>query len=541
MDSIIYETFEDFHALNIADSCLLLETIHPEFRSGRKSFYKWQEEESAILCRREYSPKHPLEYNLAAANGSGKDAFIIGSFILWKLLCCVRSRTIVTSSSFNQLHTQTENYIKTYSRMANEMFSDRPPIESKHQYSYSPLTGSEVILFVTNEEGRAEGYHPFPDYSNGQVSIIVNEAKSVPDGIFDAFDRCTYSRYIKVSSPGRTSGRFYIDFKTSEQGVFNPKLPYARKVTAYDCAHISKEKIDRDKSRRGENDPWFRSARLAEFTSVDDAVVISLDAVRRCIEYAAAVPKLKSLGLRAGFDLALGGDEGTFYVFDNNWFKSKEIINCKDPERFVEISIEHFKDAGFTKETAHNIYADHGGIGAGLRGLFQHLGWELTWVTNQGKAIRQKDIYANRGAELYFNLRTLVEKCFIVLPTEEDDEKLITQLSSRYYGQHKVSGRLVLESKQEARAHGRPSPDRADAVVLAFTGLDYEILQSLYAEEAGKVVKSTRLDKRKDLKAQIRKFDDDRYERAFQTKEILSPKKKSRSIRQLLNKCYESR
>ena len=46
----------------------------------------------------------------------------------------------------------------------------------------------------------AEGYHEkAPD---GPLLMIVNEAKSVDDGIFDAFNRCSYNLLLEISTGG---------------------------------------------------------------------------------------------------------------------------------------------------------------------------------------------------------------------------------------------------------------------------------------------------------------------------------------------------
>ena len=56
--------------------------------------------------------KTPLYYNLVAANGSGKDQVVISAFAVWFCLSKVRSRCVITSSSYEQLKDQTYKYIK---------------------------------------------------------------------------------------------------------------------------------------------------------------------------------------------------------------------------------------------------------------------------------------------------------------------------------------------------------------------------------------------------------------------------------------------
>jgi len=86
---------------------------------------------------------------------------------------------------------------------------------------------------------------------------------------------------------------------------------------------------------------------------------------------------------------------------------------------------------------------------------------------NQSPPIN-KHRYSNRGAELWYNgSRILTEGYFII---DDTDTKLIQQLGNRYYKQGDTGGKIALESKASAISHGRPSPDRADSLMLALCG-----------------------------------------------------------------------
>ena len=45
----------------------------------------------------------------------------------------------------------------------------------------------------------AEGHHSAPDTS---LLIIADEAKSIPEPIFEAVDRCSFNTLLLISSPG---------------------------------------------------------------------------------------------------------------------------------------------------------------------------------------------------------------------------------------------------------------------------------------------------------------------------------------------------
>ena len=524
--------YKAYEPLQFDNPLVMIATYHGAMQEGHIGPYQWQAEVNEQLAIEGFTKNLPMKYYLVAANGSGKDAYVISPFAVWFASTKIRARVVITSASHSQLEGQTEKYIRMWCNMINAAHKDDPrgqPFVVKKQHIECRYTGGEIVLFATDDEGRAEGYHPFPDAPDGQLAVIINEGKTVRDEIYMALNRCTYSHWVVVSSPGKDSGNLYQSFKKATQWP-EPLVPgqlqkYARRVTAYECPHIGRDRIDTEAEEMGRHNPWFRSARLAEFTSVDENVVLSMEAIRKSQEL---FEQRVSYGPRGGLDLALGGDECTFYVFDGNVFKGSFRFKMSDAAAAVALCIAKFKEFGFTKDTASNIFADHGGIGAGLRALFDDRGWALSWVMNQSKAIRRNSFCANRGAELWMNFRGIVEHNLVLLPSEEEDPKLYDQLSSRYYQQHKASGKLVLEAKADARAKGHGSPDRADAVILAFTGLTYEAIQELAAGKTDDGMPRQRRRKAGqpvDTNTLAQRINDERYARLFPRNNDSKPNK----------------
>src|SRR5262249_50176339 len=79
---------------------------------------------------------------------------------------------------------------------------------------------------------------------------------------------------------------------------------------------------------------------------------------------------------------------------------------------------------------------------------------------------RRPDQFVNRKAELYWDLRERFEKGEIA---GLKDEHAIAQLAAIRYS-YSSRGQLLIESKEDARRRGIKSPDRAEAIMLAFAG-----------------------------------------------------------------------
>jgi hypothetical protein len=97
--------------------------------------------------------------------------------------------------------------------------------------------------------------------------------------------------------------------------------------------------------------------------------------------------------------------------------------------------------------------------------MAQHLGeYFRVQAINVGEAAVDSERFLNLKAELYWGTRMRFESCDVAGLT---DEKTIAQLASIRY-RHNARGQVVIESKGEARKRGVRSPDRAEAVMLAF-------------------------------------------------------------------------
>jgi uncharacterized protein (DUF1499 family) len=451
----------EYRPLDFSSPAEFLAFFDDSINEGRVNLYTWQKELLEKLGKPSTSLS-PREIALCAANGSGKDKYIIAPFAVWFAACKKKSRVIITSSSGTQLTSQTEGYIRQLCNAVNRFYGEEVfKINQRHIQCLA--SGSEIRLFATDEAGKAEGYHPWE--TDSEMAIIINEAKSVDEEIFKALTRCTgYNVWLEVSTPGQPSGHFHTA-STGDGSTYE-----FFKVTAFMCPHLGDAYIKKAKNFYGENSPLYRSMILAEFTSVDGKTVITLDNLLKCRK-----TPVETIGLpwkrRAGLDLAAGGDENVLTILEGNKVIGQEIFILRDTTDTVEMMIKFFNKWELKPD---NIFADDGGVGRSMIDLFHRRGWPVNRVLNQSRAINTRE-FANRGAELWFLFSRLVQECLIILPT--DDIKLDGQLTNRYYSQSDTNGKICLESKAVARAHGHPSPDRADSLVLAFTGLTIEDFQ----------------------------------------------------------------
>lgn len=450
----------------------LLFFLDDNIKEGRVVLHDWQIQYMLDFAAGGLSDERPFQSLVRACNGSGKDKYIIAPCVVWLCMAFIKARGVVTSSSGKQLDSQTCAYIDLLCQEANRKIH---PNVWKINYRYYECldTGSPIECFATDEPGKAEGFHPLE--FGRKMGLFMSEAKSVPDEVNVAFNKCTgYTHRAHVSTPGLPLGHFFeycsrSPYRKDIASISDvDPIDYIQyHVTAYDCTHLSKTYIEQMKRDLpgGEGGAAFQSQVMAEFGTTDEMVVIPYTHI-----YKAVHRTEKSIGWLSekynigGLDLSAGGDETVLSVRNGN--KLLKVIpfkfdNTQDTVRFLE---EKFKENNLVGPSCY-IYADAGGLGKPIIDQLRERGWHnIRYVLNQNKAFDER-VYANRGSEMWFNFGKLLETGEIILV---NDDKMLRQLASRYY---KITdkNKHQLESKLQARAKGHPSPDRGDSVVLCFS------------------------------------------------------------------------
>ena len=445
----------------------LVSVIKEPLRTGQETLHEWQKEQLVELAEsfQWATAKKAYKLALCAANGSGKDYFVIAPLVIWAALSQKRCLVLITSSSGTQLTAQTENHIATLAREFNEYAcsvglcpTGQKVFHVRQRYIRCNLSGSEVRMFATDEAGRAEGYHPLEP--GAKMLIIVNEAKTVSEEIFEALTRCTgFSHWLNVSTPGEPKGSFYDSFLNWQ---------CTRHVTTYDCPHLPEEQREEDRRKYGEHSPLYRSKHLALFTSYGGTCIIPLESVNGLL---LEPPELSSsLPERIGIDLAAGGDENCMTRVKGLRLLEEFYFHETDTTRTADTLERKLIEWGISRD-CEQLSADDGGVGHAIIDMLVRRGWKIRRVLNQSPAWDKKK-FGNRGAELWFLVKRIFEEH--LFDPSGLSAKTRTQLTTRQYKKTAVSDRIFLESKKEAKAHGRPSPDRADAFVLTFNGFSLD-------------------------------------------------------------------
>lgn len=408
------------------------------------SLYPWQAE-VVEACRHEHAA-----VALVAANGSGKTAAVNTVLLLWWLYAYPRGRAAVTSGSWEQITSQLWPalmvHAQTFSNLLGWTFNSE---------EIRTPSGGFIRPFSTVQPKRAEGHHERPLH-NSPMLIMVDEAKGIDEGIYDALNRCTPTCLLLTSSPGAASGTFYEAFHRASA------LYYTVRVTAFDCPHIRPERIERARQLYGPDydaNPIYRSMILGEFTAGDDAAIIP----RRLVESALMhKPAPRDGYAYAAVDWAAGGDETVLAERRGNQlrilYKDRERDTVRAAERIVGIC---------RRRSIHPSYCwgDVCGLGIGIMQAADAMHAYRFREFNGGDPADDEH-YTNLNAQAWHYFRQSLERGEVCFPDGLEPET-IDQLTTRLL-EWDAKGRLRAESKDAMRKRGLHSPDRADALIMAW-------------------------------------------------------------------------
>lgn len=319
-------------------------------------------------------------------------------------------------------------------------------------------------------EGRKPADHDadgFQGTHRRYVLVIIDEACGVPEVLFTGAESITTNEHCRILAIGNPD---------------NPTTPFAEackpdsgwaviKVNTFDTPNFTGEQIpeelrdllpsktwQQDRLKKwGPDSPLYKSKVMGEFPDSAEDTLIPLSwivaAQNRDIE-----PRRGDVS-KLGVDVArYGTDRSVIYHFHGGRLR---ILSDKNGESTTVTTGRAI--AAWMDTRATDINVDGVGVGAGVVDNLADDGYPVNDM-QAGAGSNQPKKFVNARAEWYWNLRGMFERGEMDL--DPDDEELAAQLSSlRYIFTRR--GQIQIESKDDMRKRGMPSPDRADGAMLA--------------------------------------------------------------------------
>lgn len=405
-------------------------------------------------------------------NESGKTSTLVLALVLWHMESFIGSLTVTTSGSYRQIKDQLFPHLQNWGGRLGEGWEFGDCWGKNHK------TGSRLVSFSTDNPGKAEGWHEPPRMpgdiigrsnplsglvpdsewiemagaaGKSSLLLIMDEAKTPPAALYEAFERCHATRWINLSSPGGAFGPFYDCFNK------HAKWWKTFAVRAQDCPHLWDDPDKRAELERQITTlrPEFvQSMIFGEFMPEGAGMLFDMQRVSAAMSGELPVSGAGTYR-RAALDISGGGDEQVLMVCDGTRAWVEWAGFEKDDSRLIDIVAKRLRRCGIAPD---DCLADNGGLGKIVINEFDRAGYPLRRFDFNGEP-HDKCLYLNARAEAYFHLADRIRLGHLNLP---DDDVLREELAFAKYDVGSDPLKLVPKGKLPR------SPNRSDALAMLF-------------------------------------------------------------------------
>jgi hypothetical protein len=414
-----------------------------------------------------------LRVAVASGHGIGKTA-LVSWIILWFISTRMSPQIVVTANTTTQLTTKTWRELAKWLRLARN--------GNWFQWSAQKLAAkwSPETWFAAAVPWSKERAEAFAGTHEEHVLVIFDEASAIDDVIWEVAEGAMTTpgaMWIAFGNPTRNTGRFRECWRRFAARWFTLQ------VDSRTAKKASAKQIQAWLEDYGEDSDFFRVRVRGEFPNAASGQFIAEDDVEGAVRrFAQALARKRQrlhnqnvdpesvrlwvddvedaeAPLILAVDVARFGDDdsvvvlrrGMLSVIAGRW-------NGLSTVQLVQIV------AGLIDEARPDaVFVDGVGIGAGVVDQLRDLGYEVIEVNAGVKALDERK-YFNRRIEMWDGMRGWLRKGGMI----EDDQRLRQGLTAPEYGFAGRAQQMQLESKDDLKARGMPSPDEADALSMTF-------------------------------------------------------------------------
>ena len=390
---------------------------------------------------------------VASGHGIGKSA-LCSWLILWGLSTMENTRGVITANTKDQLTKKTWPELKKWHNLCitRDWFELTATAIFAKNEAYSLTWRFDAIPWSKENSEAFAGLH-----NQGQrIVVIFDEASAIDDLIWEVTegaltDKDTQIIWIVFGNPTRNTGRFFDCFHKFRH-LWKGRHVDARTVNITNKA-LHAEWIE----TYGIESDFVKVRVLGQFPSQSDRQFIGVDLVDAARGKHLDRTQYEFAPVILGLDPAWYGEDSIEIVMRQG-LMSKVLASYPKNDNDIELAghLARFQD----EYKADAVFIDMGyGTGVYSAGKMMNRDWQL--VPFGGKSGRQDCL--NKRMEMWYLMREWLQNG----GTLPDDQQLCDDLVGPEY-QVRLDGKLVLESKDEMKKRGLPSPNKGDALALTF-------------------------------------------------------------------------
>lgn len=418
-----------------------------------KSPEAWQEELLKQVSAGLITWVEAIQIAVSSGHGVGKTA-LVAWLILWAMSTYEDCRGIVTANTKIQLETKTWPELSKWHRLfiAGHWFT----VTSSSIFSVDPKhTETWRIDAIPWDLKKPEAFAGLHNHKK-RILIIFDEASAIPDKIHEVTegaetDKETEIMWFMFGNPTRNSGRFHAAFHRMKHRWITHQVD-ARKVTLSD-----KKKIEQWANDYGEDSDFFKVRVTGEFPSTGERQFISSKLVDTARGKHLKLDAYNFAPVILSCEPAwTGGDEIVIAKRQGLASSILLVLKYNDDDAEVAARLAQFED----EHDADAVFVDLG-YGTGIYSFGKQMKRRWTLVAFGSKS--SKAGYLNKRAEMWGDMKDWLKEGAAI----PDDAILVEEIPGPEF-EITLKGQIVLESKDDMKARGLSSPNRADAIALTF-------------------------------------------------------------------------
>lgn len=403
-----------------------------------------------------FVPVLPVQMSVVSGHGVGKST-LTGWAADFIRSTRPHSKGIATANTSPQLQTKTWGEIAKWHKLSItshwfDITSGRGAMAIWHK-QHRESWRLDGMAWRENQPEAFAGLHA----ATSTPYYIFDEASGVPRAIFE------------TAQGGLTDGEpmiFLFGNGTKNSGFFYETHHrfrdrwLRRKVDSRTAARANKALLNQWIADHGIDSDFVKVRILGDFPSQSAQQLIPTDVVTEAMTRPYTSPNLED-PLIMTVDVARFGDDSTVIRFRKGR-DSRSIPKIKRAKQDTTLTATHV--AALAKQYLPDaIVIDGGGVGGGVVDLVRHLNVPNVYEFNFGGKSPDPRKHKNMAAYVWSRMGQWLKEGGLI----EDDEDLKSELTAReyYYDLHTA---LYLETKDELKERGEPSPDDADALAMSF-------------------------------------------------------------------------
>ena len=418
-----------------------------------------------------------------SGNGLGKD-FTAAVAMLWYLSAHDPAIVLSTAPTFRQVRYLLWRQVRSLYRPAADRLGGKM-LDTRWE-----LADDRYAMGLS-----ADGADQFQGFHCANMFIVVDEAEGVSETIFEAVETLMTSaqpKLLLLGNPTRAQGAFHRAFH-QESSIYHTITMSALESPNVAAGRVvipgltTAEWVAERQAIWGEDSRLYRSRVLGEFPAQDEDSLLTAAQIEAAaggaplpdpapesesdssltwasylarVARASGPPPAVIAPVVIAVDVARYGNSSSVILVR----RGDAVADIQVFNQMNTVALEGKVMIAARKWTPESVIVDAGGLGAGVVDNLTYDGIAVHEFNGATPPLWDDANYANRRAEGYAALHRRFQQGNIRIPR---DPGLMQELSTLRLTNDR-RGRMLMESKVDLRLRGQRSPDKADALMMAF-------------------------------------------------------------------------